>query len=97
MEIHGGPHTTYGNSFFHEFQILAGHGFGVLYTNPRGSLGYGEEFARACVGDWCGVDADDLQFMAEQAAELDLGGQATHRGDRGQSGRLFHQLADRAY
>lgn len=70
MEIHGGPHTTYGNSFFHEFQILAGHGFGVLYTNPRGSLGYGEEFARACVGDWCGVDADDLQFMAEQAAEL---------------------------
>ncbi len=71
MEIHGGPHATFGNAFFHEFQILAGHGMGVLYTNPRGSLGYGEEFARACVGDWCGVDADDLQFMAEQAAELE--------------------------
>lgn len=70
MEIHGGPHTTYGNAFFHEFQILAGHGFGVLYTNPRGSLGYGEPFARAVVGDWAGVDADDLQFMAEQAAKL---------------------------
>lgn len=71
MEIHGGPHTTYGNAFFHEFQMLAGHGMGVLYTNPRGSLGYGEDFARAVVGDWCGVDANDLQFMAEQAAQLD--------------------------
>jgi len=65
MEIHGGPHTTYGNVFFHEFQILAGHGFAVLYTNPRGSLGYGEKFARAVVGDWCGVDARDLEFMAK--------------------------------
>ncbi len=70
MEIHGGPHTTYGNVFFHEWQMLAGHGFGVLYTNPRGSLGYGEEFSRAVVGDWCGVDAADLQFMAEAAAKL---------------------------
>jgi len=67
MEIHGGPHATYGNAFFHEFQMLAGAGFGILYTNPRGSLGYGEAFARACVGDWCGVDARDLQFMAEDA------------------------------
>ena len=66
MEIHGGPHSTYGNAFSHEFQMLAGAGFGVLYTNPRGSLGYGEGFARACVGDWCGVDAADLQLMAEQ-------------------------------
>ena len=66
MEIHGGPHATYGNAFSHEFQMLAGAGFGVLYTNPRGSLGYGEDYARACVGDWCGVDAADLQFMAEQ-------------------------------
>lgn len=70
MQIHGGPHTTYGNAFFHEWQMLAGHGFGILYTNPRGSLGYGEEFARSIVGDWCGLDAADLQFMAEEAAKL---------------------------
>ncbi len=70
MEIHGGPHTTFGNAFFHEWQMLAGHGFAVLYTNPRGSLGYGEEFARSVVGDWCGIDAEDLQFMAEEAAKL---------------------------
>ena len=70
MQIHGGPHATYGNAFSHEFQMLAGAGFGVLYTNPRGSLGYGEDFARACVGDWCGIDASDLQFMAEQTVAL---------------------------
>ena len=70
FEIHGGPHSTFGNAFFHEFQILAGHGFGVLYTNPRGSMGYGESFARAVVGDWCGVDARDLEFMAEQSLQI---------------------------
>lgn len=70
MEIHGGPHTTYGNVFFHEWQMLAGHGIGILYTNPRGSLGYGEEFSREVVGDWCGVDAADLRFMAEEAVKL---------------------------
>lgn len=70
MEIHGGPHTTYGNVFFHEFQILAGNGFGVLYTNPRGSMGYGEDFARSIVGDWCGLDARDLEFMAESALKI---------------------------
>lgn len=70
MEIHGGPHTAYGNSFFHEFQVLTGLGYGVYYGNPRGSVGYGEEFAQAIIGDWCGVDADDLLFMAQEVSKL---------------------------
>ncbi len=70
MEIHGGPHSTYGNIFFHEFQILAGNGYGVFYANPRGSIGYGEDFARAVVGDWCGCDARDLEFMAREVRQL---------------------------
>ena len=70
MEIHGGPNVAYGNSFFHEFQVLAGMGIGVLYTNPRGSMGYGEDFARIIIGDWCGIDARDLQFMAEEGAKI---------------------------
>ncbi len=60
LQIHGGPHTAYGNSFFHEFQALAGRGYVVLYTNPRGSQSYGERFAHACVGDWGGKDYADL-------------------------------------
>lgn len=84
MEIHGGPHTTYGNIFFHEFQILTGNGYGVFYGNPRGSLGYGDDFARAVVGDWCGCDARDLEFMARQVREIDWVDE-THLGVTGGS------------
>jgi len=60
LEIHGGPHGTYGWGFFHEFQVLAGAGYLVVYTNPRGSQGYGEDFASACIGDWGGEDYRDI-------------------------------------
>ena len=40
LKIHGGPHTQYGHTFFHEFQLLAARGYLVLYSNPRGSKGY---------------------------------------------------------
>lgn len=66
MEIHGGPHGQYGWAFFHEFQVLAGMGFKVLYVNPRGSDGYGEEFKRAVVGDWAGADQADLMTALDQ-------------------------------
>jgi len=52
VEIHGGPHTFYGWSPYLEFQVLAGAGMSVLYTNPRGSDGYGREFNKANVNDW---------------------------------------------
>ncbi|MEM2137222.1 MAG: S9 family peptidase, partial [Candidatus Methanomethylicia archaeon] len=45
LYIHGGPKTAFGASFIHEFQLYASMGYVVLYTNPRGSDGYSEEFA----------------------------------------------------
>lgn len=51
-EIHGGPHTLYGWSPYVEFQILAGAGIGVYYSNPRGSEGYGQDFNAANFRDW---------------------------------------------
>ncbi|MFI5225883.1 MAG: S9 family peptidase [Candidatus Limnocylindrales bacterium] len=51
-EIHGGPHTYYGWSPVWEFQVLAGAGMGVFYSNPRGSEGYGEAFNAANFRDW---------------------------------------------
>ncbi|BAA80835.1 acylamino-acid-releasing enzyme [Aeropyrum pernix K1] len=45
LYIHGGPKTSYGYAFIHEFQMLASQGFAVIYSNPRGSDGYSEEFA----------------------------------------------------
>ena len=44
LYIHGGPPTTYGESFIHEFHVLSGEGFVVIFTNPRGSTGYSQEF-----------------------------------------------------
>lgn len=46
VEIHGGPKVMWGNSFWHEFQVLASRGYFVFYCNPRGSAGYGADFAR---------------------------------------------------
>lgn len=58
--IHGGPHVMYGNSFFHEMQMFAAQGWGVLYINPRGSGGYSQLFVDAVRGDYGGADYQDI-------------------------------------
>jgi dipeptidyl aminopeptidase/acylaminoacyl peptidase len=60
IQIHGGPHMAYGNSFFHEFQVLAAHGYIVFYSNPHGSQGYGETFARVLHNRWGIPDTKDI-------------------------------------
>jgi dipeptidyl aminopeptidase/acylaminoacyl peptidase len=60
LEIHGGPHAAYGWAFFHEFHLLAGAGYVVLYTNPRGSTSYGQSFADVIQYRFPGDDARDL-------------------------------------
>ncbi len=67
LEIHGGPHAMYSNSFFMEFQLLAAHGYAVLFSNPRGGHGYGQEFVHACVGDYGGKDYGDLMASVDYA------------------------------
>lgn len=70
LMIHGGPHAMYGRVFFHEFQLHASEGYVVAYTNPRGSVGYGETFARAIKGDWGNRDYKDLMTVADYLASL---------------------------
>jgi dipeptidyl aminopeptidase/acylaminoacyl peptidase len=60
LHIHGGPHTQYGYGFFHEMQVQAASGYVVLFTNPRGSSGYGREFSLAVRGTWGEVDSLDI-------------------------------------
>jgi dipeptidyl aminopeptidase/acylaminoacyl peptidase len=67
LYVHGGPHTQYGNTFFHELQLLAAEGYAVLYTNPRGSKGYGEAHTKAIKGDWGGADYRDVMAGADWA------------------------------
>jgi dipeptidyl aminopeptidase/acylaminoacyl peptidase len=60
LQIHGGPHGAYGEAFFHEFQVLAAEGFSIVFTNPRGSQGYGQQFTAATQHDWGGKDFEDI-------------------------------------
>ena len=60
LTIHGGPHAMYGVGFNFRWQIHAARGYVVLYTNPRGSTGYGSEFANLIKNDYPNKDYDDL-------------------------------------
>ncbi|HEX8500278.1 MAG TPA: S9 family peptidase [Pyrinomonadaceae bacterium] len=60
LYIHGGPHSMYNVGFNFEFQNHAAEGYVVLYTNPRGSTGYGQAFGNAINNAYPGQDYDDL-------------------------------------
>ncbi|MFP6582951.1 MAG: S9 family peptidase [Candidatus Hydrogenedentota bacterium] len=59
LKIHGGPHGAYGNVWFRTFHVLSEAGFFVLYTNPRGSTGYGHAFTYATREKWGLMDSED--------------------------------------
>ena len=69
LEIHGGPVSNYGDRFAAEFQLYAAAGFVVLYSNPRGSTGYGEEFGDLLYHNYPGNDYDDLISAVDAVIE----------------------------
>ena len=69
LYIHGGPHSAYGENWFDEFQNLAGAGMFVLFTNPRGSSGYGADFTYSTRGRWGAEDYQDLMKAVDIAAK----------------------------
>ena len=60
LSIHGGPHSMYGVGFNFAWQEHAANGYVVLYTNPRGSTGYGSSFGNAIKYNYPSKDFDDL-------------------------------------
>ncbi len=60
LEIHGGPFAAYGPWFSFEVQLMAAAGYVVLYTNPRGSTSYGEDFGNQIHHNYPGNDYHDL-------------------------------------
>jgi dipeptidyl aminopeptidase/acylaminoacyl peptidase len=68
LYVHGGPHGAYTEGWFDEFQNLAGAGMWVLYTNPRGSTGYGAEFRNMILARWGDEDYQDLMKAVDIAA-----------------------------
>jgi dipeptidyl aminopeptidase/acylaminoacyl peptidase len=73
LEIHGGPTAMWGPgefSMWHEFQYFCSKGYGVVYSNPRGSGGYGLDFMKANVKDWgTGPASDVLTALDKTVAE----------------------------
>jgi dipeptidyl aminopeptidase/acylaminoacyl peptidase len=67
LSVHGGPAGQYGVDWYHEFQVYAARGYAVLFTNPRGSTGYGQKFERGIVGEWGGKDYIDVMNGVDAA------------------------------
>jgi dipeptidyl aminopeptidase/acylaminoacyl peptidase len=70
LEIHGGPNSAYGPMFSTDVQLYAAHGYAVLYTNPRGSTSYGEEFANLIDRAYPGGDYGDLMAAVDAAVAV---------------------------
>jgi dipeptidyl aminopeptidase/acylaminoacyl peptidase len=70
LRIHGGPVSQYSTRFYADFQIFAGAGYVVVFANPRGSSGYGEEFSKALWADWGNKDYEDVMAAVDHVIEL---------------------------
>ncbi len=67
LDIHGGPETQFGSTFFHEFQYWAGLGYNVVFSDPRGSVGFGYPFEEALAKHWGAAMFDDVQRVMDAA------------------------------
>lgn len=68
LDIHGGPKTVYGTTFYHEMQLWANMGYFVFFTNPRGGDGRGNEFLDI-FGKYGTIDYDDLMKFTDVVLE----------------------------
>src|SRR6202043_1110074 len=69
LRPHGGPVWAYYAEFTHLAQLFAANGYVVLFPNPRGSSGYGQEFCQAIFADWGNKDYQDDMAMVDYAVE----------------------------
>ncbi len=69
LEIHGGPTSSYGDRFSAEMQLYASAGYVVVYSNPRGSTGYGAEFGNLLHQDYPSNDYDDLMSVVDDVID----------------------------
>jgi dipeptidyl aminopeptidase/acylaminoacyl peptidase len=79
LDVHGGPFTQYGETFFDEAQMQAAAGFVVVMCNPRGSSGRHTWWGQAIAGrqqpavkggtGWGSVDVDDILAVIDAALD----------------------------
>ena len=78
LNVHGGPHTQYGESFFDESQVQSAAGFVVLMSNPRGGSGREQSWGQSILGPnhqaapgsgWGSVDVEDVMAVLDTALQ----------------------------
>lgn len=70
LNIHGGPTAMWGPAAYtmwHEFQLEAAWGYGIVFCNPRGSGGYGEKHKSGNIKDWGNGPAGDILASLDDA------------------------------
>lgn len=71
LDIHGGPQTQFGQTFFHELQYWAGQGYNVVFSDPRGSTGHGYDFEAALNRRWGEAMFDDVQRVMDEVVKFE--------------------------
>jgi dipeptidyl aminopeptidase/acylaminoacyl peptidase len=69
LDIHGGPETQFGDSFFHEFQVYTSAGYNVVFCDPAGSTGHGAAFTEALEHDYGDAMFRDVQAVMDAAVQ----------------------------
>jgi dipeptidyl aminopeptidase/acylaminoacyl peptidase len=67
LDIHGGPETQFGDTFFHEFQLYASMGYNIVFSDPAGSTGHGYAFEEALEGNYGDAMFQDVQAVMDAA------------------------------
>ena len=69
LDIHGGPETQFGDTFFHEFQLYAAMGYNVVFADPAGSTGHGYAFEEALENNYGDAMFQDVQAVMDAAVQ----------------------------
>ncbi len=69
LDIHGGPETQFGDTFFHEFQLYTSRGYNVVFSDPAGSTGHGYAFEEALENNYGDAMFQDVQAVMDAAVQ----------------------------
>ncbi len=70
LKVHGGPQGMYGDAYNPDYQVMAGLGYIIAFSNPTGSTGYGQAFTDAIAKDWGGKVFEDLMNVVDYVEKL---------------------------
>lgn len=70
LNVHGGPQSQWSDAFRGDWQVYPGAGYVVAFSNPRGSVGRGQDFTAEISGDWAGKIYEDLMKVTDAVEKL---------------------------